>query len=50
MSESGKFDFREIRKHAQELGIHIIRIKNEEFTDMKEVLTKIDAFLNQIPR
>jgi len=31
----------------QELGIHILRIKNEELIKMKEVLNKITLFLNQ---
>src|SRR4030042_1011506 len=34
----------------QELGIRILRIKNEELIDMKEVLNKITLFLNQINR
>ena len=34
----------------QELGFHILRIKNEELTNMKEVLGKIILFLNQISK
>ena len=31
-----------------ELGIHVLRIKNEELTNMKEVLNKITRLLDQI--
>ncbi len=32
----------------KELGIHILRLKNEELTDMSEVIRKILTFLNDI--
>ena len=32
----------------QEAGYHVLRIKNKELENMKEVLTKIGSFLNQI--
>jgi very-short-patch-repair endonuclease len=31
------------------LGIHILRLKNEELLNMKETLQKIEYFLNSIP-
>jgi very-short-patch-repair endonuclease len=34
----------------QELGIHILRIRNEEIENMKEVLNKIRLFLNKISK
>jgi len=30
------------------LGLHILRIKNEELLDIKEVLKKIETYLNSI--
>jgi leucyl-tRNA synthetase len=30
------------------LGLHILRIKNEELLDIKEVLNKIGTYLNSI--
>jgi very-short-patch-repair endonuclease len=30
------------------LGLHILRIKNEELLDVKDVLKKIETYLNSI--
>jgi very-short-patch-repair endonuclease len=30
------------------LGLHILRIKNEELLDIKDVLIKIETYLNSI--
>ncbi len=38
-------EFRDLELH--DLGFHILRIKNEELNDMKNVLEKIESFLNQ---
>jgi very-short-patch-repair endonuclease len=32
----------------QEIGLHILRIKNEDLKDIQEVLKRIESFLNQI--
>jgi very-short-patch-repair endonuclease len=32
----------------QETGYHVLRIRNKELENMKEVLTKIELFLNKI--
>jgi very-short-patch-repair endonuclease len=45
---SGDYDdFRD--KELEEMGLHILRIKNEELQNMKNTLDKIKIFLNQIP-
>ncbi len=42
-------DYDEYRDNElEELGIRVLRIKNEELKNMKEVLNKITVFLNQI--
>jgi very-short-patch-repair endonuclease len=42
-------DYDEYRDNElEELGIRVLRIKNEELKNMKEVLNRITAFLNQI--
>jgi very-short-patch-repair endonuclease len=45
--ESGKYDdYRD--SELEKLGMHILRIKNEELENMNEVLNKISTFLDQI--
>jgi len=39
--------FRE--SELENLGLHILRIRNEELIDMRDVLRKIELFLSQIP-
>jgi very-short-patch-repair endonuclease len=39
--------FRE--SELENLGLHILRIRNEELDDMSDVLRKIELFLSQIP-
>ena len=40
-------NFRE--SELEDLGLHILRIKNEELKEMKDVLRRIESFLNQTP-
>jgi leucyl-tRNA synthetase len=44
------FESDEFRDFEMEnLGIHVLRLKNEELLNMKETLQKIEYFLNSIP-
>jgi len=44
---------KEYDKHREEIlkgmGLHILRIKNEELKDIKKVIEKINEFLNKLP-
>ena len=45
---TGEYDqFRE--SELENLGLNILRIKNDELNEMKDVLIKIEMFLKQIP-
>jgi very-short-patch-repair endonuclease len=39
-------DYRD--SELEELGIHVLRTKNEELENMNKVLSKISTFLNEI--
>ena len=44
------FEYDEFRDFEMDnLGIHILRLKNEELLNMNETLQKIEYFLNSIP-
>jgi very-short-patch-repair endonuclease len=44
------FEYDEFRDFEMEnLGTHVLRLKNEELLNMKETLQKIEYFLNSIP-
>jgi leucyl-tRNA synthetase len=44
------FEYDEFRDFEMDnLGIHVLRLKNEELLNMKETLQKIEYFLNSIP-